>query len=115
MGKLANMFTRKFNVQGLTVQIGIHSGPLISGLTTGMYISFDVWGEVCTIVEELAASAPPGAILVSEESYWYMSSRPFLFETHGYHNSKEVVSTLKVYRLLGRNDEESEEAFHFVG
>ena len=50
----------------LDVAVGIHSGPVLAGMTGGDRSVFDVWGETVTTAHYLARQAAQGQIVVSE-------------------------------------------------
>ena len=55
--------------KGLSIRVGLHSGPLIAGLVGRLRFVYDVWGESVNLASRLEASGRPGRIHVSEDSF----------------------------------------------
>ncbi len=53
----------------LDVAVGIDTGPVNVGMTGGMKLVYDVWGEAVGIADHLARSAPPGVVLISDATH----------------------------------------------
>ena len=54
------------------LRIGIHSGPLIAGLSSD---SFDVWGDTVNIAARLESSGEEGRIHITEKTADYLGDR----------------------------------------
>ena len=52
----------------LELRIGIHTGPVVSGVLGHKRFAFDLWGDAVNIASRLQAAAPRGGILVSEQA-----------------------------------------------
>jgi class 3 adenylate cyclase len=50
------------------LRIGIHSGPVVSGVVGSRRYAFDIWGETVNVASRLQTAAPAGGILVSERT-----------------------------------------------
>lgn len=51
---------------GLDAAVGVHTGPVVVGVTGGSRFLYDVWGESVSVAHHLARSAAAQQILVSE-------------------------------------------------
>lgn len=49
----------------LSLHIGVHSGPVLAGVTDAARPAYGVWGETCSMVRRLSAAAPAGEVYVS--------------------------------------------------
>ena len=54
----------------INIRIGIHIGPVVSGVIGVKRPAFDCWGEAVNMASRLESQAAPGTILISESSYW---------------------------------------------
>ena len=54
----------------INIRIGIHIGPIVSGVIGVKRPAFDCWGEAVNMASRLESQAAPGTILISESSYW---------------------------------------------
>ncbi len=68
------------NLGDFSIRIGIHSGNAVAGVTGTKMINYDIWGETPMLSSHLSRIAPLNSILVSEETYWYLSTKNYLFE-----------------------------------
>lgn len=53
----------------LDVTVGIDTGPVSVGMTGGLKLVYDVWGEAVNAADHLARSAPPGVVLISDATH----------------------------------------------
>jgi len=53
----------------LPLRIGIHSGPVVGGVTGSLKLSFDVWGHTVNVAARLEASSLPGRVHLSEVTF----------------------------------------------
>jgi class 3 adenylate cyclase len=51
------------------LRIGIHSGPLASGVIGKRKFAYDVWGDTVNVASRMESTGEPGAIQVSEATY----------------------------------------------
>jgi adenylate cyclase len=58
--------SEKMRFPALDLRIGIHTGPVISGIVGHRRFTFDVWGDAVNTASFMEASCPPGRINVSE-------------------------------------------------
>ncbi len=66
---------------GLTIRIGIHTGPVIAGLMGQTRSVYDVWGETVNLASRLEATGEPGRIQISEATKNAVGQAGGLFET----------------------------------
>jgi class 3 adenylate cyclase len=61
--------SKDWNLGGhsITVRIGIHVGPVVSGVIGRQRFTFDVWGDTVNIASRLERSSEPNHIHISEE------------------------------------------------
>lgn len=64
------------------LRIGIHTGPVISGMVGRKKISFDIWGDTVNIASRMESSGIPGEINVSETT-WHLAQDFFTAEYRG--------------------------------
>jgi class 3 adenylate cyclase len=57
----------KMRLPALDVRIGIHTGPVISGVVGKRKFAFDVWGEAVNTASLMEANGESGRINISEE------------------------------------------------
>ncbi|HEX9932205.1 MAG TPA: adenylate/guanylate cyclase domain-containing protein [Allosphingosinicella sp.] len=55
---------------GLSVRIGVHTGPVVGGVIGSTRLAYDYWGDTMNVAARLQAAAPPGGIAVSEATYY---------------------------------------------
>jgi class 3 adenylate cyclase len=67
---------------GLSLRIGIHSGPVIAGIIGKRKFSFDMWGDTVNIASRLESSGLPGRIHISESTKALVGER-FGFASRG--------------------------------
>jgi adenylate cyclase len=58
--------TEKMRLPALQLRIGIHTGPVISGVVGNRRFSFDIWGDAVNTASFMEAHCPPGRINISE-------------------------------------------------
>jgi class 3 adenylate cyclase len=84
---------RRFNQRNsttLALQIGVHAGPLTSGVVKGERLSFDIWGQTISIARGILESAKRDGIQVSgpimealRELYSFKPLPPIDLKGHG--------------------------------
>lgn len=50
-------------------RIGIHSGPVISGVVGSKKFAYDIWGDTVNVAARVEANGKPGEITISENTY----------------------------------------------
>jgi adenylate cyclase len=63
---VAGIKSRSEGRPALELRIGIHTGPVISGVVGARRFSFDVWGDAVNTASFLEAHCPPGRINLSD-------------------------------------------------
>jgi adenylate cyclase len=58
--------SEKMRLPALELRIGIHTGPVISGVVGNRRFSFDIWGDAVNTASFMEASGIPGRINISE-------------------------------------------------
>jgi len=66
----------------IRVQVGVATGPGVSGIVGGRRISFDVWGEAVSLAGKLEAHGIPGRVQLCEKTARGIAGR-FLMESRG--------------------------------
>src|SRR5215217_4573862 len=54
---------------GLSLRVGIDSGPVVAGVIGRTKFGYDVWGDTVNTASRMQSHAPPGAIQVTERTY----------------------------------------------
>eukprot|EP01132_Coremiostelium_polycephalum_P001250 gene1250-1577_t len=86
---------------GLKVRVGIHCGPVISGVISGAKPHFDVWGDTVNVASRMESTGFPGNIHVSDRVYQLTKDN---FE---YYDHCDVVQVkgkgkMKTWYLIGK-------------
>jgi adenylate cyclase len=58
--------SEKMGLPALELRVGIHTGPVISGVVGNRRFSFDIWGAAVNTASFMEAHCPPGQINISE-------------------------------------------------
>ena len=61
-----NLRAKKMRLPALELRIGIHTGPVISGVVGNRRFSFDIWGDAVNTASFMEAHCLPGRINISE-------------------------------------------------
>lgn len=77
---------RKFNEENapqnlpeFVIRIGMHSGPLVSGVVGTRKFAYDIWGDTVNIAARMEQNSEPGRINVSQSTYELLKDRyPFI-------------------------------------
>ncbi|KYQ90081.1 adenylyl cyclase [Tieghemostelium lacteum] len=87
---------------GLRVRVGIHCGPVISGVISGYSKPhFDVWGDSVNIASRMESTGLPGQIHVSDRVYRLTK------ENYDYYEEPDTIQVkgkgkMKTWYLLGK-------------
>ena len=84
----------------LQVRIGMATGAVVSGVIGTRVPIFDLWGETVNIASRLEAEGVPGAIQVSESTFWRLRGQ-YEFQERGLLKLKHGL-TVSAYLLTGR-------------
>jgi class 3 adenylate cyclase len=61
-----NSRSRKMRLPSLELRVGIHTGPVISGVVGNRRVTFDIWGHAVNMAALMEAHCRPGRINVSD-------------------------------------------------
>jgi class 3 adenylate cyclase len=84
----------------LQVRIGMATGAVVSGVIGTRVPIFDLWGETVNLASRLEAEGIPGAIQVSESTFWRLRAH-YEFQERGTLKFKHGLS-VNAYLLTGR-------------
>lgn len=84
----------------LQIRIGMATGSVVSGVIGTRVPIFDLWGEPVNNASRLQQEGVPGAIQVSESTYWRLRNK-YEFEARGELTLKHG-DKLTAYLLTGR-------------
>lgn len=60
---------------GLSVRVGIHTGPAVGGMIGSQRLTYDYWGETVNLASRLEGCAPLNGFATSEATYLQVSGR----------------------------------------
>lgn len=69
-----NSQSEKIRLPGLELRVGIHTGPVISGVVGNRRFSFDVWGDAVNTASFMETCGVPGRINISETVAGYVKA-----------------------------------------
>jgi len=87
---------------GVTMRIGIHSGPVVAGVIGKTKYSYDVWGDTVNVAAKLEQAGRAGHVLISAETRGHLGDE-YICEPR----DAIVIAghePVAVYELLGRKD-----------
>ena len=68
--KKANVQREKLKMPRWDIRVGIHSGPVISGVVGENKFTFDIWGDAVNIASLMEQNSEPGRINISESTQY---------------------------------------------
>ena len=70
------------HAQQLSLQIGIHSGPVVSGVVGKTRFNYELWGETVEVAKRLYTTAKPNGLLITETVFQRIDNQ-LEFHQHG--------------------------------
>ncbi|MGJ8743147.1 adenylate/guanylate cyclase domain-containing protein [Polaribacter sp.] len=66
------------------IRVGIHSGPVVSGVVGTKKFAYDVWGDTVNLASRMESSSEIGCVNISEKTYNLLKNyTEFSFESRG--------------------------------
>ena len=96
-------FVEQFNKetdQGLSIRIGINSGPVVAGVVGTKKFLYDIWGDAVNTAARMESQGIEGCIQLTEATYHHLRSK-YQFEDRGVVDIKGK-GEMYVYLLKGR-------------
>lgn len=93
---------------GLSLRVGIHSGPVAGGVIGTRKFAFDVWGSTVNQAARLEATGIPGRIHVSEQTM-RLTQGVFGYEPRGA-TELRGLGVMKTFLVVNRNLEVTDTA-----
>lgn len=80
--RIFNENNKSKNIPEFNIRIGIHTGPLISGVVGTRKFAYDIWGDTVNIAARMEQNSHAGKINVSQSTYEILKNE-FHFEHRG--------------------------------
>jgi class 3 adenylate cyclase len=84
---------------GWWVRVGVHLGPVVSGIVGQERYQFDIWGDTVNVAARMTGKGAPGSVAVAEEVWDQVSGR-FDADALGELDVKGK-GTIRVFRIIG--------------
>jgi adenylate cyclase len=84
---------------GLSIRIGLHSGPLVAGVMGMHPFAFDIWGDTVNTASRMESQGIPGQVQVSDATYRLLEGE-YAFQPRGLVEIKGK-GPMETYLLLG--------------
>lgn len=88
------------NGEGLSLRVGIATGPVVAGVIGRRKFSYDLWGDTVNIASRMCSEALPGHIQVDVITFRRLHNRFRFDEAH--HIQVKGKGPMQVYNLLGK-------------
>ena len=59
----------KFHLPSLELRVGVHTGPVMSGIVGKRKFTYDIWGDAVNIASLLETNGAPGRVNISESTH----------------------------------------------
>ena len=59
----------KFHLPSLELRVGVHTGPVMSGIVGKRKFTFDIWGDAVNVASLMETNGAPGRVNVSESTH----------------------------------------------
>lgn len=59
----------KFHLPSLELRVGMHTGPVMSGIVGKRKFTYDIWGDAVNIASRLETNGTPGRVNISESTH----------------------------------------------
>ena len=92
---------------GLSIRIGVHSGPVAGGVIGTRKFAYDVWGTTVNVAARLQTTGVPGRVHVSEETR-DLTGAAFEYESRGPTELRGLGSMTTYLVSHASNEEHSE-------
>jgi class 3 adenylate cyclase len=99
MQEYVEQFNRETS-QGLSIRIGINSGPVVAGIVGTKKFLYDIWGDAVNTAARMESQGIEGRIQVTEATYHHLREK-YQFEERGVVDIKGK-GEMCVYILKGR-------------
>ena len=72
----------KFRLPSLELRVGVHTGPVMSGIVGKRKFTYDIWGDAVNVASLLETNGTPGRVNISESTH-HRVKELFVTETRG--------------------------------
>ena len=110
MIELIREVREEFNVEGLDMRIGVHTGEVLSGLIGLRKWQFDIWSNDVTIANHMESSGKPGHVHITEKTREKLEDSFECVKVTDMSDEVILDSGLQTYLIRGQKHEGEEEA-----